>query len=159
MDGLTITMVKPTARQLHRNAAWRLARVANKETRYDFGVYDPSSAAADGTHALLGHYERRTVGLLVADVGATVLGTTWSDYLADRGVWRERAEPKRLLVSFVWIAVLSRDRGFGSRMVEAAAKAFEVTPAEIAWHDPFTPEGEALAKRFQPERLYLGRPL
>ena len=155
---LTITMVAPSARVGHRNAAGRMAELAASESVGGRCIYQASTAEAHGLYAFLGYADGHCVGLLVASADADASQLTWPGYTAI-GCSRSEGdqEPDRCLVWFTWVAVAHRSQGIGTKMVRAAAGVLGRAPDQIGRNVRLNEDGELVVRPFRPETIRSGK--
>jgi hypothetical protein len=59
-------------------------------------------------------------------------------------------------VDFVWLLPAYRGRGLATWLLTVAGHSAGVDRAEVAWYEPFSPDGERFARRLQPETFLVG---
>lgn len=145
-----ILLVGPRDPIKHRRHVQEVALRANHELRFDFGIYDPKEAHRFNTHALVYRRGARSLGLLLLQQHGEVWEANWGGPSAavelPRGdaVW---------VVALVWVVPTVRRNRLATSLVEAALKFCGVSAAEVAWRTPFGQAGQALVRKYCPERL------
>jgi GNAT superfamily N-acetyltransferase len=72
--------------------------------------------------------------------------------------YRSAADAERVIrpcVMVVWVDVRLRRHGVARQLVAAAARYAHVTPAGLAWSEPFTDSGYLLAQSINPDGLWI----
>jgi GNAT superfamily N-acetyltransferase len=157
--GIEVLVVAPGAPRPQRHRARLVGSNANKETQYDIGVYSEyeGDEAGYATHAFLARVDGRAVGLVILRRREELWRTSWCD---DGTPNREAAAlissmANRWTVDFAWTHRDHRRRGIAALVVRAAAAHLGVAVADLAWGEPFEPEGQTLARRLCPDVLYV----
>jgi GNAT superfamily N-acetyltransferase len=145
---LRITVVSPFSSLIQRRRVERIARRANRETQYDFGLYGATEAGNRelDTHALVGHRNDRAIALLFIQRGTRVWVAKWaSNGDFDEPTWIESDGP-RWTIGFVWVLGRYRRQGLAQQMITEAAKFARLPVNALGWYTPFTDAGKALAR-------------
>jgi GNAT superfamily N-acetyltransferase len=154
-DGYQLTVCGPQAPRRLQDFAVTVARLANRETRYDFGVYHPRDrwSREQDVHGVLAWHGDRAIGFLRAERREDEAYLVWT---GDRPIpWRP-ARPPRWTIGFLWIHHAHRRRGLGRALVAAAAALAGIPVSEVGWNPPFTEAGAALARSLCPDGVWLG---
>jgi|GEM_PF-4425724 len=161
VPGLSVVHVTPDACDADRAFVWNVAATANRETRLNFGVYEPTSARRDGLHAFLGFVEDRAAGLVVMAQGGHVWPTTWADWdcAVNLGApeLRGAREPHRWIVTFAHVAAERRRQGIAKALVIEGARGVGVPPADLAYLFPLRPPAEAALRHCLPFAVRVAR--
>jgi hypothetical protein len=154
-DGYQLTVCGPQAPRRVQDFAVTVGRLANRETRYDFGVYHPRETWTrdHDVHVLLTWHGDRAIGFLRAEQREDEAYTLWT---GDRQIALRPAVPPRWTIGFIWIHHAHRRRGLGRALVAAAGELGGVPVSEVGWNPPFTEAGEALARSLCPDGVWLG---
>ena len=138
-----------------RQLAQRIGSAANRETRFDFGVYHAEEGGAEycdlDSHAFLLRHANRGIGFLVLRWRSP---TWWYDW----HTWPKNADanlPARRTVGFVWVHRAHRRRGLAASLVREAARYLGVAVSDLAWEVPMSPSGEALARSLCPSGCWV----
>jgi GNAT superfamily N-acetyltransferase len=162
-SGNTEVLVVPFGgRMEQRKRAQRVGWQGNRETRYDFGVYDRYSSGPSKhgfptyeMTACLARQNGRGIGIAVLQHFTHCASLTWADF--DARVRDVEFKPLPCwTVSYVWTHRSHRRRGVASLLVRSAADYLRVPLASVAWLTPFKEGGEALARRLTPDMLHAG---
>lgn len=129
----------------------RVGEVANRETRFDGGVFrDP-----DNDHLLLAYEAGRVVAMAVLEPERRVAEARWMpqrfahvDDINGTAPW---------VVCFVWSLRQRRQQGLATWMLKSFAQYLSCEVSDFGWEVPFSPAGEQLARKLSPERLLAGR--
>lgn len=157
VDGFRVTHVPPTAPVVHRRRAERVGRRANRETHYDFGVYQAGSEAnADyNIQVFIGHRQERGVALLVLSRRRHGWRATWTDYDLHRPPKKITERREGWTVDFVWVLPKHRGQGLASRLLLVATAWAGASVTELAWQTPFEDAGARFVRRHCPLRFYI----
>lgn len=151
---LVVTDDSPPA---HKKLAHDLAICANREMRYDMGiyrVYDPPDERR--IHLFLYARKARVVGLLVFERRTTIWRCTWRPNnnpecieRPDRaGMWS---------VGFVWVHERQRRTYVAANLFIAALKYLSLAEDDIGWYAPFSRDGEAFVRSKCPINFYVAK--
>jgi len=144
----TIAVVRTTAPAAWRRLAYQLARLAQREGRYDFATFPYLSGRGEDdkehTRALLYQADGRVVGYLA--VGDLPTHGRWDFKARDVSPGEDRSV--RPTVYLVFTALHWRRLGIAGQLVNAAAAHAGVPVTELAWSTPFSEGGKALARSF-----------
>jgi ribosomal protein S18 acetylase RimI-like enzyme len=158
---LRVVLVRPPASVWQRKRIQALARRANWEMHYDFGIYDPlaSTTCELDVHALLGYVGAWGIALLLLARRCRVLVAAWSDADPPRIGNAEVVETDvgRWTIDFLWVSPQFRGRGIAGTLIREASRFTGVKVTELAWNAPFSESARRLVRRLSPERLYLGK--
>ena len=157
-DRITV-MRHRTALRAQRERAWRAAFAANREMRYDGGVYcaeDPPDER--DLHVFLPHRGNRIVGLLIMERRTPMWSGTWDEFDESKA---SNAEPQSAeqtpvwSVGFVWVLPRHRREGLARRLVLEGCAFLGAQVEHLGWYVPFMQSGEALVRKLCPVKLYL----
>ena len=146
------TLAPMWLRKRVQGIAWR----ANREMRYDAGIYFPESTHVMGTHAFVAVQGNEVAGLLVIEERSHIARVTWEQFSASEEITADQTEAEQWTIGFAWVRDSFRRRGVATRLVNSAAKYLEMAPKDFAWFIPFTEAGEALARRVSAGSLLIG---
>ncbi len=154
---LYITLVAPTSSLNQRRRVERVARRANWETHYDFGIYGATESCnlEFNTHALVGSRMGRAVSLMLIERREHVWSAKWEPEGGIGDVIEIGNSEPRWTVAFVWTLAKCRRQGLARKMITEASKFTGVPESELGWYTPFTDSGRALAKRVCPDRFLI----
>ena len=111
-----------------------------------------SAGAEDSRAAFLYRHMDRVAGYLCL---ASKIVTGYRDPLSG---YRHATDPERVVrpcVMVVWVDVDLRRHGVARQLVAAAVRYANVTPAGLAWSEPFTDGGYLLAQSIDPDGLWI----
>ncbi|MER7280464.1 GNAT family N-acetyltransferase [Dactylosporangium sp. NPDC000244] len=135
-----------------RRLAHRMARLPMRENHYDFAswsVGEHPEPSADNKRAYLLRANGYVIGYLTAS--DTDQHVRW-----DHGsTFGEADSTLRPRVDLIWVAAIHRSRGLGGRLVEALAKDFGCTVADVSWSSPVSAAGQRLAQRISPAGVWV----
>jgi len=156
---LEILVVSPKAVFSQRHRAYRVARLANRETRYDFGVYPfpiygPHQSTDSPVYAFLARKQKRATGIAIL----------WHREILGNAPWGDNDEPDyaRLTkyhertgwaVNFVWTHRQHRRQGIAAFLVRIAAMHLGIPVENLGWLQPFEPAGAKLSRHLCPDVL------
>lgn len=144
-----IVSVPQCGRAPEVNTAYHVGKLMQRENHYDRPPWDRfirnpwwnDEWFLLHPHAFVALVERRAVGLLVLTIRphcrARVLDSGKSIPLDELGPWPT--------VDAVFVCHGHRRRGLARALVRAAAQHQGLDPTLLAWYEPFTPAGRALA--------------
>jgi hypothetical protein len=138
-----------------RDRAQRIGSAANRETRFDFGVYHAAEADAEyrdlDSHAFLLRRANRGIGLLVVRWRSPTWWYDWHTWPTDTD---EKLPPRRT-VGLVWIHQAHRRHSLAASLVRDGARYLGITVSDLAWEVPMSPSGEALARSLCPSGCWI----
>ena len=149
-----LLLVDITDPKFLRTRAAKLGRRANRETRYDFGVYCDEEL---GMAAVIGIVEHRAVSMLV---------TQPMDWIA-RWSWKakdSREQPAKVPdarprngCGFLWVLPKHRGAGVAKKMADAAIALSPYPKEDFPWQPPFSDSGERFLRKYCPDTFVIGR--
>lgn len=156
-SALRITLVPPDASLNQRRRVERIARRANWETEYDFGIYSATESCNTelNIHALIGSRSGRAVALVLVERRGRVWTARWTAEGDVCDVTQVENTSRRWTIGFVWTLAQCRRQGVARKMIEQASAFTGVPVSELGWYTPFTDQGKALARRLCPSRFYV----
>jgi GNAT superfamily N-acetyltransferase len=153
-DNAVIMVVTPQAAPGWRSLAHEAAAVA-QPGRPAFplrGKPADHNETHDGSAAFLYRHADRVAGYLRL---ASKIVTGYRDLPAG---YRPAADAERVIrpcVMIIWVDEHLRRHGVARQLVAAAARYAHVTPADLAWSEPFTDCGYLLAQSINPDGLWI----
>jgi ribosomal protein S18 acetylase RimI-like enzyme len=152
-----ITVVNFQSPVTQKRRAERISSLAHCDTNYDFAPYSSGETLdARNVHLFLGYVADRGISLLLVEKRSHVWEYTWEEY--------EKHEAQQLCdhvpiwsVGFVWVHRGHRRRGWARRLAKQAARLFAVDIQSFGWRTPFSDDGEAMVRRFCPDRFYIAK--
>lgn len=156
---LRAIVANPDSPKSERRRAQNIARFANRELGFDFGIYSPLDLdPLRRPHAFVAIEEGFGVGILVVERrGDFVWRLTWEDFDLRREPRARREVPGPWTVVVVWVTERMRRRGVGSFLVSAAARYLGIDVSDLAWYTPFSEAGERLARRISTDQLIVAK--
>ena len=153
--GFRIVSVTPSAPQFLKTRAGKIGARANRDTHFDFGVYDESEQTA---HALIGVLRERVISIAVLRPTSEVRKWSWDEFDGRIDPKQNHTKANILGCCFLW--VLSANRGSGVAQTTAdVAVAYSGVPSEsFPWMPPFTELGEGFLRRYCPGSYTIGWP-
>ena len=151
---LRLVLVDITAPKFLRTRTTKLGRRANRETRYDFGVYfedEPSVAAVIGT------IEQRAVSMLVTQSMEWVARWSWKAKDSRGQPVKVADASSRRGCGFLWVLPKHRGTGLAKKMADAAITLSPYQKEDFPWLPPFSDLGESFLRRYYPDTFTLGR--
>ena len=152
--GQRLVLVGSNAPKFLRTRTAKLGRRANRETRYDFGVYDEDEP---DMAVLVGIVEQRAVSMLV---------TRSMDWIA-RWSWKAKdsgEQPVRVLdirsrsgCGFLWVLPKYRGMGLAKKMADAVIALSPYSKEDFPWQPPFSDLGERFLCKQCPNTFTIGR--
>lgn len=149
-EGHRIILVTPLSPKTERVRARKLARVANREVRYDFGIYyENEPLDSRNLHLLLYGVRDRLIALTIFERRDHVCGVSWEEY--DRREAKDlQLAPPVWSLGFAWVHRAYRRQGIARRLFEEGIRFLNVTLATVGVYTPFSEEGEQLARALFP---------
>jgi ribosomal protein S18 acetylase RimI-like enzyme len=144
-DGLRITVVRPHSPLAQRKRAARIGRRANRETRYDFGVYEAQGNSTFSIHAFIGWQGEHAVAFMLLERRGT-WRTRWADLDVGLDPQIISEDHDRWTVGFLWVLPRLRRKGIARSLLHEAQRFTGIPILELGWYPPFTPEGKALVR-------------
>jgi len=153
--GIEYLLVDQDSSEQQRALAAQVARIANRESRYDFPSYDGGSNDQEtGALAIIARLDRRAIGLLVLRPCYESAHVTWPDYETHRQP--ELQSPiERWMVEFLWVRRDLRRRGIGLSLIRLAARVVGITVDDFAWQVPIEPGAESLLRTLLPDGIWI----
>lgn len=152
-----ITITNQLSPKYQRVRAEKVARLGNRETRYDFPPYTADEPLDDKVvHLFVLYHQSRAVGILVLSRREDIWGGKWEDI--------EKKELQKLekhvpiwTVDFIWVLKKHRGYNLAKKLIKAAANYFEFEIEHIGWYPPFSNDGKYLSKSICPNYVYMAR--
>jgi ribosomal protein S18 acetylase RimI-like enzyme len=100
----------------------------------------------------------RVYGLLYMEKSCPVARPTWEE-------WEDQKERRVLVrfecaplwvISLIWVCPGHRRQGWARALITTALAYFQLTPEQIGWKPPFSPDGQATAKAICPQSFVIG---
>ena len=153
-----ITVAKQLSPLAQRRRVEKVARLANRETHYNFGLYCAGEPANElDTHAFVLYKGKRAVGLLLADKRDRV----WKAYWADWGIGKKPEEVTGSSpiwsIGFVWVIKHLRRQELATTIVNEAVTYLGCSCETVGWYTPFTELGEHLVRSCCPDMFYIAK--
>ncbi len=150
-EGFRVVRISPASPTFLRARAAKVGRQGNRETHYDFGVYDDSETDAE---ALVGVIEDRAISILVMRPMDDLRRWSWSEYDG-------KIDPRKVVgetwgCSFLWVLPKHRRVGIGKMLVDSAVERSGVSREPFPFTPPFTEAAEAFVRRYCPNRFSIG---
>ena len=151
---LRLTLVDITSPKFLRNRAAKLGRRANRETRYDFGVYCDETPDAV---AILGIVGQRAVSMLVTQSMDWIVPWSWEAQDTPGQQYQAVDASGRRGCSFLWVLPKYRGTGLAKKMADAAIALSPHQKDDFPWAPPFSDLGERFLRRYCPNTFAVGR--
>lgn len=152
--GLRLVLVDITAPKFIRVRAAKLGRRANRETRYDFGVY---SEGEPGMAVVIGIVEQRAVSMLVMQSMDWIARWSWEAKDSREQPVEVSDAGSRRGCSFLWVLPKCRGMGLAMKMADAAIALSPHPKEDFPWLPPFSDLGERFLRKLYPDTFTLGR--
>lgn len=154
----SVLVVTPRSPKLERIQARKLARLANREMHYDFGIYSEHEPTDErDLHLFLCAITDRLVGLMTFERRGHIWRANWPDYdRGERDPPRVESEPIWSL-GFAWVHSAHRGLGIAHSMFDKAVQYLQVDKASVGLYTPFTVDGERLARSLFPVEFLVAR--
>ncbi|MBZ5678023.1 MAG: GNAT family N-acetyltransferase [Acidobacteriia bacterium] len=154
-DVLKITVVRPTSPNAQRKRAQEVGSRANRDTKFDFGVY----AAMDDCnrefqiHAFIGASHERAVAFLLLEKRSTIWLARWPDIEA--GLYPPEISERiaEWTIGFIWVHSRVRRHGIARKLLHEAARFARIPTVQLGWYTPFTDEGRLLVRAICPSEF------
>ena len=149
-----LVLVDFTSPKFLRIRTAKLGQRANRETRYDFGVYsegEPSMAA------VIGIVEQRAVSMLVTQPMDWIARWSWEAKDSHEQPAQIAGAPDRRGCSFLWVLPKHRGMGLAKKMADVAIALSPHQKEDFPWLPPFTDSGERFLRGCYPDAFTLGR--
>ena len=152
--GLRLVLVGITAPKFVRLRTAKLGRCANRETQYDFGVYDEDEP---GMAAIVGIVEQRAVSMLVTRSMDWIARWSWKAKDSHEQPVKVSDARPRSGCGFLWVLPEHRGTGLAKKMADAAIEQSPQTAQDFPWQPPFSDSGERFLRGYYPDTFTLGR--
>ena len=140
---VVVTSFSPIAQRVR---AAKVARAANQETQYDFGIYSEHERPDfRDIHLFVYCYRNRSAGLSILERRSNVCHYTWEEF--DNRI--QKTLEKQVAIwslGFTWVHKKYRRRGIGKTLLMEAVRYLRVEINEIGLYTPFTNDGESFAR-------------
>ena len=151
---LRLVLVGNPSPKFLRTRTAKLGRRANRETKYDFGVYCESEP---GMAAIIGIVENRAVSMLVTQFMDWIARWSWEAKDSGEQPIQVADASGRRGCSFLWVLPKHRGIGLAKKMADAAIALSSHQKADFPWAPPFSDLGERFLRRHVPDTFTLGR--
>ena len=151
-----ITVVTALSPKAQRVRARKVAQLANRETRYDCGLYDESEPPDERQmHLFLYHRRSRIVGLTIFEEQMHVWRCTWDEYASGR--WRELDVGPIWSLTFIWVLSRHRRGGVARKLFDEAIRFLKTAVESVGFYTKFTPHGEAFVRALHPRQFLIAK--
>ena len=152
-----IVVVTPFSPKAQRVRAQNVARIANREMHYDFGLYHENEPPdSRDLHLFLYCHGSRGVELAMLEKREHICHYTWEEF--------DRREQKRLeqmapiwSLAFVWVHRKYRRRGIATTLFDQAIRFLGIGPRNVGVYTPFSDDGERFARSLFPHRFIIAK--
>lgn len=154
-----IIRVTDSSPEDQRVLAQNTSRVANREMRYDFGIYR-SCDPPDERQIRLYLYVMagRSVGLLLVERRTTIWLCQWQPDRNETPVCTERPDLEWMWsVGFVWTHRDLRRSGAAERLLSVALSDLKLQINKLGWYTPFSEAGEEFVRRVCPVEFHVAK--
>lgn len=137
-----------------RRLAHRMARMPQRENRYDFNSWShlgEPEATPDNVRAYLLKTNGHVIGYLAAH--DTSRHRRWD--LIDGARYGDPDDTLRPSIDLIWVADTYRRQGIGATLVQALADDFGCQATDVSWSTPISAAGRRLARRISPEGIWI----
>lgn len=107
-------------------------------------------------HSFLLCFQHDAIGLLVMEKSKNIWLTNWDDIALGKADKISIEEPV-WSISMVWMAYDYRNQGNARLLVRSGLRYLEVSIDQIAWFQPFTPQGRKFIKSLAPKEVLITR--
>ncbi len=152
-----ITAVTPLSPDAQRVRARKVAQLANREMRYDTGLYHENELPDERSlHMFLYYRGNRIVALTILERRNHLWRCTWEEY--ERGDCNnlDGERPIWSLI-FTWVLRKHRGKGIASRIFSKALQYLHATPATVGVYTPFSQDGEKLVRALFPQGFLIAK--
>jgi ribosomal protein S18 acetylase RimI-like enzyme len=157
-DDMRITVINQHSPLFLRKRAEKVARLANRDTHYDFPCYSANEPLnGQNVHVFLLHRQNRVIGLLTMEKRDHIWQTSWTDLDAGKESEEVLAHPPMWSICFIWILQRHRGSHLGQSMINEAVAYLGGNFETIGWYTPFTDSGKALVRRCCPKVFYIAK--
>ena len=145
-----IILVTDKSSEEQRKLAHEIARCANREMQYDYGIYRYYDSP-DGRNVHIFLYVRsgRARGFCLLEKRTTVWHCTWNEPETPTCIERQDLSPM-WSVGFVWVHKEQRHRGVAYSLLAEAKTYLGLNDGNLGWHTPFSEDGKRLVRRLYP---------
>lgn len=152
-----IVLVTAFSKKAWRDRAGKVARAANQEMRYDFGIYNEAEAPDEREiHLFIYCCGNRAIGLSIFEKRRHVCHYSWEEY--DKRVQKELTNQDPIWsLGFNWIHKRYRRRGLGKVLFLEAISQLGIHLDTVGLYIPFSREGEAWARSIFHEGFLVAR--
>lgn len=152
-----IILVTPLSPKTERVRARKVARLANREMHYDFGIYyEGEGLDSRDRHLFLYGVDNRLVGLAILERRDHICRVTWEEY--DRGNDEDlEPAPPVWSLGFVWVHLSCRRQGIARRLFEEGFSYLGLSREMVGVRTPFSEEGEKFARALFPTGFLLAK--
>ena len=154
-----ILLITDQSSEDQRILAHNTSRVANREMRYDGGIYrsyDPPDERQIRIYLLV--QGSRAVGLLLLEQRTTIWLCRWDREPDKNPICDERADiPWMWSVGFIWTHADHRRTGLSVRLLQVVFGDLNLSPTKIGWYTPFSDAGDKFVRRLCPIHFYVAK--
>lgn len=156
-DALRITLVKPDGPLIQRERIEKVARRANLEMEYSFGIYGANEKCNTELeiHALIGYRKDRAVTLLIFERRAHVWVASWGEDGEPCHATKIENAKLKWTIGFIWVLPKHRRQGIALKLLEQASRYTQIPLSELGWYTPLSAAGGALARHCCPDQILI----
>lgn len=152
-----IVLVTPFSPMAQRVRARKVGRVANRETHYDFGLYNENERPDErNLHLFLYCCGSRAVGLAILEKRTHVCHYTWEEYDRKEQKTLEEKTPVWSL-GFIWAHRKHRRAGIARRLFHEALRFLGIAQESVGVYTPFSTDGERFARSLFPQGFLIAK--
>lgn len=145
-----IVVVTPFSSKVQRIRAQNVARLANEEMRYDFGLYDESERSNErDLHLFLYCHGNRAIGLAMLEKHDFICNYTWKEY--DNRIQKQLQQMTPIwTLKFVWVLRKYRRMQIAKVLFEQAIEYLCVKPEKLGIYMPLSADGDKFVRSIFP---------
>jgi hypothetical protein len=152
-----IIVVTPLSPKAQRVRARKVARVANREVLYDFGLYDESEPPDErNLHLFLYCRGSRVVGLAMLEKRSHVCHYTWEEYDRQERKTLEERSPVWSL-GFAWVHRKHRRSSIARTLFHESLRFLGIDSRSVGVYTPFSADGERFARALFPHGFLVAK--
>jgi GNAT superfamily N-acetyltransferase len=155
-DEHIIVVTDQSSEQL-RKLAHEVSRCANREMRYDGGIYrhfDPPDERE--VHIFLFVRRERALGLCLFERRTTIWHCLWNEEETPTCVECPELSPM-WSVCFVWVHKQCRGTGAAYTLLREAKALLKLNDNKFGWYTPFSEDGERFVRGLHPDGFYVAK--